>query len=76
MNEEKIIDLLEQILKEVKATKSPVYGPINDPTKVPLPWTPKSTKQSCTKCGITLEPIMGYYCPHSDCPCGLGSPSC
>lgn len=27
----------------------------------------------CSKCGIKLYRIMGYYCPREDCPCGLGS---
>lgn len=28
----------------------------------------------CSKCGIKLEPVMGYCCPMPDCPTGLGSP--
>lgn len=27
---------------------------------------------SCPKCGIKLEGVMGYCCPHARCPTGLG----
>jgi hypothetical protein len=33
-------------------------------------------KPTCTKCGIVLEPVMGYCCPHGDCPCGMGPIMC
>ena len=26
----------------------------------------------CSKCGITLDIVMGYCCPHPGCPTGLG----
>lgn len=35
-----------------------------------------SANPRCGKCNIELAPIMGYCCPHSDCPCGLGGFSC
>ena len=30
-------------------------------------------KPTCPACNIDLEPAMSYYCPRTDCPCGLGS---
>ena len=27
----------------------------------------------CSKCGIDLYPVMGYYCSNFNCPSGLGS---
>lgn len=36
----------------------------------PVPVTPDY--KTCGKCGMKLEGVMGYCCPHSHCPTGLG----
>lgn len=45
-----------------------------------FPWTPGTLKpydaSRCPKCGITLDKVMSYSCPHSDCPTGLGPAMC
>jgi hypothetical protein len=28
------------------------------------------------KCGVALAPVMGYCCPRSECPTGLGPRTC
>ena len=43
------------------------------PPPIPVPFYSKPT---CQKCGINLEGVMGYVCPHSDCPCGMGGTHC
>lgn len=53
---------------------SPPYAPM--PTPWPEPRPPFGYKDSCPKCGITLSGIMGYSCPNSDCPVGLGPILC
>lgn len=48
------------------------------------PWNPSqpygplinTPKQSCPKCGITLDKVMGYCCPNNPCPTGLGGVYC
>lgn len=53
---------------------SPPYSPM--PTPWPEPRPPFGYRGSCPKCGITLSGIMGYSCPNSDCPVGLGPIMC
>lgn len=65
----------------VNPTKIPKpYIPKSSPDhpdfgKEPWPLEPLS-KLDCPQCGIKLEGVMGYYCPHDDCPCGLGGVRC
>lgn len=44
------------------------YGPVTQPVQF--------GPNQCGKCGIKLEGVMMYCCPHGDCPCGLGGISC
>lgn len=37
-----------------------------------IPNMPEYDKAHCPKCGITLEWVMMYSCPHYNCPTGLG----
>jgi len=32
--------------------------------------------QTCSKCGMKLSGVMGYCCPNTDCPTGLGPIVC
>lgn len=73
-------------------TQETIYGnnPLTPPNPVPqipdkyppiepsVPIWPHNAAsgRKCTKCGIKLEGVMGYYCPQKDCPCGLGGVSC
>lgn len=74
---------LEMVVKQLQQP-SQVYGPIVvDPTKIPGPWTPKSSpshpefKKECPRCGIKMDGPMGFSCPDGECPvfnkvtCGL-----
>jgi hypothetical protein len=69
------------ILTRERDARQP-FGPITtQPAIAPqyplLPVMPTvSANPRCGKCNIELTPIMGYCCPHADCPCGLGGFSC
>ena len=56
---------------------TPIQPPLAPmPTPYPQPRPPFGYGNSCPKCGITLSGIMGYSCPNSDCPVGLGPILC
>lgn len=56
---------------------TPIQPPLAPmPTPYPQPRPPFGYGNSCPKCGITLAGIMGYSCPISDCPVGLGPILC
>jgi len=40
------------------------------------PHDPNPVVARCGKCGLELHRVMGYFCPHADCPCGLGPTTC
>lgn len=42
--------------------------PTTNPYKPTTTWIPSN----CAKCGLTLDRVMGYVCPHMGCPTGLG----
>lgn len=42
-------------------------GLFRDPPVLDRPKTP-----ACTRCGVALSGVMGYSCPHQNCPTGLG----
>ena len=49
------------------------------PVPEPSPWTPApplAEARACGKCGLKLEPVMGYVCHNHPCPVGLGGPWC
>ena len=60
------------------------YEPVSDTgQKTTAPFTPFTpyvvdkvtttwAANTCSKCGIKLEGVMGYCCPHPKCPTGLG----
>ena len=38
---------------------------------------PQYGNNGCSKCGISFENgALGYSCPNSDCPCGMGPTTC
>lgn len=39
---------------------------------IPYPIPHVMPIRKCSKCGIDLQPVMGYYCPQPVCPVGLG----
>jgi len=41
---------------------------LNYPSNLPT-WF---ENKKCPKCGLELQPVMGYCCPRVDCPTGLG----
>lgn len=58
-----------------ESVPSAPYSPMPSLPINPLPEPYWNTKQ-CPKCGLKLEGAMGYYCPHSQCPTGLGGVYC
>lgn len=45
------------------------------PDRARLPMPPHDpTIGVCGRCGLELKRVMGYCCPRSGCPTGLGSP--
>jgi hypothetical protein len=75
------LERIVAILTKERDARQP-FGPIpSQPTIAPqypfIPVMPAvSANPRCGKCNIELAPIMGYCCPHTDCPCGLGGFSC
>jgi hypothetical protein len=48
----------------------PVDAPLYPPS---IPGDPAYIEPNkCSKCGITLHPVMGYVCSQNDCPTGMG----
>lgn len=59
------------------APNTPQVDPYKLPTPFPDPYIPfYEGKRICPKCGITIEGVMGYVCPHNNCPTGLGGVQC
>lgn len=52
------------------------YFPWETPTPINPPVSPWGSISNCGKCGIKLDKVMCYSCPHPDCPTGLGPVSC
>lgn len=38
-------------------------------------FSPYAVVQVCPKCGVNLDKVSGYACPHRDCPTGLDGAS-
>jgi hypothetical protein len=68
---------LEEYLKDLEAEKAAreIADQLTD-------WLKKNeldvwTKpQSCSKCGLKLDGVLGYCCPQAGCPTGLGPVMC
>lgn len=81
------VQLLRNRISELEAqlhrerTKWIPYGPIPNPVVPETPIWPAPGIQplptsKCSKCGLEFNGPMGYCCPRSDCPTGLGSITC
>jgi len=73
----------EQFFKDIEDLVNGWYrDPIEDdlPVILPLPpyrpTDPNAPIAKCGQCGILLYKVMGYACPHGNCPCGLGPIMC
>lgn len=64
-----LIDVRDYLLQEKNNTVPwlPPYNPS-------IPYGPINTH--CPLCGLKLEQVMGYCCPHPVCPTGLGGTQC
>ena len=62
--QDRITKYLEQQPQPYKYTPTPI-----------IPSVP-NTVSRCGECGLELSGVMCYYCPRSNCPAGLGGPSC
>lgn len=51
--------------------RNPFPSPITPAPEKPI--FPYGVIGKCSKCGIELNAVMGYYCPKQNCPSGLGS---
>ncbi len=77
---ERLIDDLEQEIEQLKLENRAydfMHIPIGPNPETTKPWEPKWGKiDTCPKCGIQLNQVMSYSCPHLDCPTGLGPVWC
>ena len=66
---------LEEIKQRLKLLEEAVMEIRNTLRVQPVaPVQPvKNSINRCTKCGIQLDPIMGYVCYNNPCPTGFGS---
>lgn len=73
-----IYDILGVKREEPNEQPNPWAPKIESSPFVPdSPWiTPVYVPKTCSKCGLKLEKVMGYSCPHIDCPVGLGPVMC
>jgi len=61
---------LAELERQVEELRRPQPLPYSPP---PVPSRPYEWRDSnCPKCGIKLSGVMGYCCPRSGCPTGLG----
>lgn len=51
----------------------PIIHPIKNPT-VPSPVD--GAVAVCGQCGLRIMRVMGYVCPHANCPTGFGPVMC
>lgn len=86
--EEYIRDLEFQIfeykVKELLGYEK-VEEKVDDPKPIPWitpeempPWISPTIRDygNCPKCGLKLGQVMGYCCPNTNCPTGLGPVMC
>ena len=63
--------IIQYLLKQNQPIQPPPYVPTIpnpfDPALPTVPWQPV-TRQSCPKCGIRLDGVMGYVCGDTNCP--------
>lgn len=73
----RIADLQNEVkfLRDLIVIMTPSTKPNTDTPTPSLPPT-TSWNSNCPKCGIYLEQVMGYCCPHPRCPTGLGGSHC
>jgi len=73
---EAIRRLIAEDTAETPAEKARRIGvPLIPSPPTSVPRSPLDTIAVCGKCGLELKGIMGYCCPQSGCPTGLGSTS-
>lgn len=51
-------------LEAGKELKSPSFPP----SYPNYPFHPSEAKPKCRVCGMVFEGVMGYVCPHNNCP--------
>ena len=64
LEEQHVWDVFNKKVEELKKTDKPVDWII--------PWKKESAYSNCPTCGLKLDQVMGYVCPHPRCPTGLG----
>ena len=69
---EEILKRLDKIENQIKFDKP--LNPYNPRKHEPA--LPTDSVGCCPKCNLDLKPVMGYCCPHDNCPCGLGGVTC
>jgi hypothetical protein len=64
-NFNEILRRLDKIEKTIRDITIPSYPNPSRTVPFPPPYIPQN---SCTKCGMSLEGVMGYVCNDRDCP--------
>lgn len=59
---------------ERKGRKIPIIPKLPDDIADPV--DPNPVVAICGECGLELHKVMGYACPNTRCPTGLGGPRC
>lgn len=77
--EKRIVHLEEQLAFSQREIDRLQIELVNERLVVPTTGKPFripnwAAPNSCSKCGLKLEGIMGYVCSNKDCPSGMGSP--
>jgi len=65
---------IEERLKKLEQERQQIPMPLPVPFPDPPQYPPQ--KPQCSKCGLQLHDVMGYVCPRTDCPTGLGPTLC
>lgn len=75
---EMVVDNLEKYIREIdnRTIGSKTFGTSTPFMPSPPPGHNFQFSTKCSKCGIELNRVMSYSCPHSDCPCGMGPITC
>jgi hypothetical protein len=71
-------DEVKRILRRLLATWVEREGQVPAPTPGFKPHVIPTihTKPTCSKCGLVLDKVMSYSCPHMECPTGMGPTVC
>ena len=70
--QEKLDQLNKMMEDAIKDHQHQKFPPQTPPYVHPIP-LPATWNKTCPSCGLKLDGPMGYVCPNSRCPSGLGN---